>query len=310
MVSSNCDRCGAVNFKNQANLTNHQKSIHCKTLAKKKSTASHIQLQGLVEDAREHPNFLEGECSVPEAHANTNVLQEERPYDSTFSLVNWIRHCKNGMGLSERDITNLFRNVLFHKSFKLEDVTVKSVSDCNNYEDALHRYEDGWLEYKVKEEIGDPYPVCLYYKDPAIALSTLFSAPANGENFDLGPLSAMASSNIAEPSYSIPSTCNWWKFMQGHIACEGAVIAPLIFYSDQTSLSNNGRVSGYPLVLSLGNIACELRAQAEGHILLGVMPVIPASDISSHQRRLEIFHECLHQILKPLKKLSFRYVSE
>ena len=96
--------------------------------------------------------------------------------------------------------------------------------------------------------------------------------------------------------------------MQGHIAYEGTVIAPLILYSDQTSVLNNGRVNGYPLVLSLGNIACELHTQAEGHILLGVLPVIPASDISSHQRRLEIFYKCFNQILQPLKKFSFRYV--
>ena len=111
--------------------------------------------------------------------------------------------------LSEWNITNLFKNVLFHKSFKLQDVTVKSVSDCNNYEHVLHCHDDGWLEYKVKKEIGDPYPICLYYKDPVIALSTLFLALANGENFDLGPPSPMMSSNIVEPSYSIPSTCNW-----------------------------------------------------------------------------------------------------
>lgn len=133
-------------------------------------------------------------------------------------------------------------------------------------------------------------------------MCTLFSNPANGEGFDFGPIS----STPQPQEYSVPSSGNWWRCMQNHIACPGAIIAPLIFYSDQTSLSNNGRVSGYPLVLSLGNIACEQRPQPEGHILLAVLPVISATDIPSHQRRLGVFHECLNHILQPLKDLSFR----
>lgn len=95
--------------------------------------------------------------------------------------------------------------------------------------------------------------------------------------------------------------------MQNHVNCIGSVIAPRIFYSDQTSQFNIVRANGYPLVISLGNIACELRLQAEGHMLLGVLPVISAGDIPSHHRQLEIFHECLQKILHPLKKLSYRY---
>jgi hypothetical protein len=45
--------------------------------------------------------------------------------------------------------------------------------------------------------------------------------------------------------------------MQKHINCEGEVIAPLIFYNNQTTLSSNGKVTRYPLMLSLGKIACE-----------------------------------------------------
>ena len=34
--------------------------------------------------------------------------------------------------------------------------------------------------------------------------------------------------------------------LQDHVSSEGAVIAPLILYSDQTSLSKDGKVSGHP----------------------------------------------------------------
>jgi hypothetical protein len=54
-------------------------------------------------------------------------------------------------------------------------------------------------------------------------------------------------------------------------------IAPLNFYSDQTFLSNDGRVIGYPLVMSIANIACENWYLDEGHVLLVVLPVISST---------------------------------
>ena len=51
-------------------------------------------------------------------------------------------------------------------------------------------------------------------------------------------------------------------------------MAGLIFYSDQTTLSNDRRVAGYPLVISLANIACENRSLPAGHVLLVVLPIV------------------------------------
>jgi hypothetical protein len=89
--------------------------------------------------------------------------------------------------------------------------------------------------------------------------------------------------------------------MQKYIDCFGGIIAPSIFYSDVTSLSNNGKVTGYPLVLSLGNVTCELQSEEEDHMLLVMLPMISALSISSHEWRLHIFHKCLRKILEPLK---------
>jgi hypothetical protein len=71
--------------------------------------------------------------------------------------------------------------------------------------------------------------------------------------------------------------------MQEYIDCFEGVIAPLIFYHDVTSLSNNRKVIGYPLVLFLGNITCELQSQEEGHMLLAILLMISASNIFSRQ---------------------------
>lgn len=83
------------------------------------------------------------------------------------------------------------------------------------------------------------------------------------------------------------------------------VIAPLIIYSDQTSLSKDGKVSGHPIYLSLGNIACEQRYQPEGHCLLAVLPDFSTQNLNSLQK-LEAFQRCLDHVLKPFKETSFR----
>jgi hypothetical protein len=70
--------------------------------------------------------------------------------------------------------------------------------------------------------------------------------------------------------------------------CPGAVVTPLIFYNDQTSLSNDGRVTGYPLVMSITNITCENQYLDEGHVLLAILPVISSIE-ASHERRLQYF---------------------
>lgn len=64
--------------------------------------------------------------------------------------------------------------------------------------------------------------------------------------------------------------------VQKVVDCDDSVIAPLIFYSDQTVLSGNMRVSGYPLVLTLGNISSEKRQEPEGRVLLAVLPILPS----------------------------------
>jgi hypothetical protein len=87
--------------------------------------------------------------------------------------------------------------------------------------------------------------------------------------------------------------------------CPGAVVAPLIFYNDQTSLSNDGRMIGYPLVMSIANITCENQYLDEGHVLLAILLII-SSTKASHENRLQVFHECLDVVHKPLKEASFK----
>jgi hypothetical protein len=53
------------------------------------------------------------------------------------------------MGLLEHDINNLLQNVLFHKSFQLSQVKLRSIVDCEIHDANLYQKKDGWLEYVV-----------------------------------------------------------------------------------------------------------------------------------------------------------------
>jgi hypothetical protein len=77
--------------------------------------------------------------------------------------------------------------------------------------------------------------------------------------------------------------------VQDHVKSSGSVVCGLIFYSDQTTLSNDRRVLGWPLIMSLANIAWETRGEADGHVLPAILPVIkfvPGKNILSTTNKL------------------------
>jgi len=114
---------------------------------------------------------------------------------------------KKGGGLSNSDIDKLFKQVLFHPSFKLEDVLVKSSYDVENYGKQIYNEVDGWKKEDIEGNV-------LHYRDPIIALEALFSSSIVGENFTLQPLMTKVLDYTRERTYSTPATENWWRLMQ------------------------------------------------------------------------------------------------
>jgi hypothetical protein len=96
--------------------------------------------------APQSPSFLEQPIGDSDLVPH---LDDAKPFDSTFVLLHWIKSCRNGMGLSEHNINNLLQKVLFHKSFHLNQVKVKSATNCENYDAKMYQREDGWLKYVV-----------------------------------------------------------------------------------------------------------------------------------------------------------------
>lgn len=204
------------------------------------------------------------------------------------------------MGLSKSDI-DLLLKTLFNPLFDLNKVVFKTALELEQYEKANQKEDEAWIKNEIPHKDGDLDSIILYSKNPVIALLELFSTPSNAEGFKLWP--------NCTGSHTTPDTGEWWSTMQDHVNTPGSVISGLIFYSDQTTLSNDRRVLGWPLIMSLANIAYEIRGEADGHVLLAILPVIkfiPGKSAKFQQNRiLEVFQECLSIILDPLKTISY-----
>ena len=121
-------------------------------------------------------------------------------------------------------------------------------------------------------------------------MTSLFSAAENAEGFKVNATTNRSANG--ERIFTTPDTGYWWHEMEAFINtqyCEGAVIAPLMFYSDQTCLSNNMRIHGYPLVMTIGNVSLENRREDTGHELLAILPTFQGSSKSFHFKLVKVF---------------------
>ncbi len=122
--------------------------------------------------------------------------------------MHWIRHCRATTGLSNKDINSLFDKVLFHPSFKLEDVSVRSAAQIDRYEQTIFRPEDGWDQYLIHVTEGDSGDCVMYHKDPLEALSSMFSSPSLKKDFQIAQ-----SNGVHQGVYSTPNIGLWWLQM-------------------------------------------------------------------------------------------------
>ena len=159
-----CERCNAGPFSNRGPLANHRKTC----IGNKRSRIESLSRPSERGESSQHGNEpieLEGqnesinpkgpnESHQPSLIFDVNdVLDDEmeefyepdnssRFFYSTFSLVNWIRTIKREEGLSSTTINRLFREVLLHPDFKIDDLAVKSAYDIEKCERSFYSEED------------------------------------------------------------------------------------------------------------------------------------------------------------------------
>ena len=82
------------------------------------------------------------------------------------------------------------------------------------------------------------------------------------------------------------------------------VVAPIILFSDQTHLSQNGKEVAWPLVLTTANVSLDNRWEPHGHVLLATLPDIKKVPYLSSEQKTAVLHAALQAVLAPLKKAS------
>lgn len=91
------------------------------------------------------------------------------------------------------------------------------------------------------------------------------------------------------------------KKIRHDTAKENADIISVILYSDSTALSQDLRVSAWPIYMTLANIPLSRRKHPGSFQLLGLIP--PHEGTTAEKQGF--FSECLNIVLEPLKKLSY-----
>jgi hypothetical protein len=88
---------------------------------------------------------------------------------------------------------------------------------------------------------------------------------------------------------------------------KGATIIPILFGIDKTNVNTLGRMSCYPLYLSIGNLPKKVRCTYSQHayVLVGYFPSPDATGMEGDraaftEAKRMLYHECLRAILKDL----------
>jgi len=153
-----CRYCGARNFASASGLSSHVKS-HIKN-GVYSSVSSFRRPQGLANQVpfqsenvpfheRVQQESIENISGYSDhVEVDLEVLVDEQSkesqkdtFDSTFSLVHFIRTCRNKEGLSQKDINSLLE-LLHDPRFEISKVCVKNFQDVARYEEKSYKPEE------------------------------------------------------------------------------------------------------------------------------------------------------------------------
>ena len=94
----------------------------------------------------------------------------------------------------------------------------------------------------------------------------------------------------------------------------GATLIPVIFGIDETNVNVLGRMSCYPLYLTIGNIPKKIRRTYSQHayVLVGYLPSLNATGMEGSkaaftEARRMLYHECMRMVIRDLDDATQRY---
>lgn len=94
---------------------------------------------------------------------------------------------------------------------------------------------------------------------------------------------------------------------------EGATVVPILFGIDETRLTRIGRISCWPIYLSIANLKKAVRRSygCHAYVLVGYLPSLEASGRDTDkalftEAKRVLYHLCMRTILEPLNDATQR----
>ncbi|CAI5965693.1 unnamed protein product [Closterium sp. NIES-65] len=227
--------------------------------------------------------------------------------DPDARVYRFVRTAAGGSGLSRVDIKELI-SILIEVLSNPGRLTINSLAAFDGYEklqlaDAnLHPFEQVNL---AKE--GDLEPVIMWRRSALNCVASLYENVANADGFVVKPPPPNRDPE-AKRIYKGPETGSWWREVLAELP-QGALVAAVIIYSDETTLTIDGGLKGWPVYISLANIASGNRWKSHGHRLVALLPDDDGGFYAKgneERRRLEVFQEALNLIMEDLKAGQYK----
>ncbi|GAQ92408.1 hypothetical protein KFL_010090040 [Klebsormidium nitens] len=185
-------------------------------------------------------------------NGGTGVGSSGQPFDSAMETVLWM----NSAGAGGTKLPNRARNewlkLMKDDRYRLEECLAKWKSH-RDMELTIMKAAvgDGSRIVNLQRAGKDPEPILLSYMPALDLIRKMFADVNNKKGF------------VLEPQVD-----NDPAFVGKHI------IVPIIVYLDKTTLDGLGRVSAYPMYISLGNFSWEVYNQKSGMQLVALLPSV------------------------------------
>ncbi|KAI5994395.1 hypothetical protein EDD15DRAFT_2165927 [Pisolithus albus] len=171
-----------------------------------------------------------------------------------------------------------------------------------------------WHSQAIRPQHPTKRSVTLFYRDPIECVQSLLSHPFFESHIEFIPRKVWSTAAQLSRVYDEWLTGEHaWNLQASSSPFdldelpEGGTLLGIVLSSDKTNISvMSGNRMAHPLLLSLANIATDIRSKGSlhGHLLLALLPVPSFIHKKSRIRSLlsdRLFHRCLDLILTPLK---------